>query len=215
MPVSIGIVELDKLVVYQKAVNLGQIARIKERLGDAPSEEAIFGTCFPLDRALDPPFGYQEGADGWTFVSPSNDFRYLGARLLPPAAVSGFMGSPGEPVAMMVLAVGYSVNALAAARIEGRLVLTNGSHRAYALRDLGITHVPCLIQDVSRREELELLGVQELIATPDAYLAAPRPPMLKDYFDPALRIVAPVPRKDRHVQVAFRPNALDLPAPPR
>jgi hypothetical protein len=213
-PVSIGMVELDRLVVYQKAINLGQIVRIKERVGESPSDEDIFAICFPVDRSLDPEIGAQPGGNGWTFVSPSNDFRFLGAKLLPPGAVQGFEIG-GAPVAMMVMAVGYSINVLAVAKVEGRLILTNGSHRAFALRDAGVTHVPCLIQDISRRDELEIIGVPELDTHPDAYLTAPRPPMLKDYFDPALRILASVPRKDRHVQVAVTPNAADLPAPPR
>jgi hypothetical protein len=207
-------VELDRLVVFQKKIDLGQVARVSARLGQGPSEEDVFLICFPIDRSLDPAFGAQPGGNGWTFVSPSNDFRFLGAKLLPPDAVAGF-DVGGVPVAMMVMAVGYSINVLGAAQIEGRLVLTNGSHRAYALRDAGVTHVPCLIQHLTRREELEIIGIDDLIATPDAYLTAPRPPLLKDYFDPALRIVAKVPRKDRHVQVGVTQTPMDLPAPPR
>ncbi|HET8895069.1 MAG TPA: hypothetical protein VFM96_13325 [Gaiellaceae bacterium] len=214
MPISIGMVELERLVVYQKAINLGQIARVKARVGATPSEVDIFATCFPVDRGLDPEFGFQPGGNGWSFVSPSNDFRFLGGKLVEPAAVSAF-DVQGAPVAMMVLAVGYGINVFAAALIEGRLILTNGSHRAYALLEAGITHAPCLVQNVSRREEIELLGIPDLSANPDLYLKAPRPPLLKDYFDPALRIVASVPRKDRHVQVAFNVNPMDLPASPR
>jgi ParB-like chromosome segregation protein Spo0J len=113
---------------------------------------------------------------------------------------------------MVVLAFGYSPNMLAAALVEDRLILMNGSHRAYALRDAGVTHAPCLIQEVSRRDELDVLGVDDLQSRPDAFLAAPRPPLLRDYFDPALRITAGVQRKNRHVQVGFNVAALDLPA---
>lgn len=214
MPVSIGVIDLDQLVVYQKAINLGQIARIKERLGADPSQEDVFRLCFPIERTSDPEIGAQEVNGGYTFVSPSNDFRPLGYQLLPPPAVAGFSRG-GVPTAYIALAVGYSINLLSAALIEGRLVLMNGSHRAYALRDLGVTRVPCIVQEISRRDEVEILGVHELNQRPDAYLTAPRPPMLRDYFDPALRIVAPVARKDRHVRVAISWNELDLPAPPR
>jgi hypothetical protein len=214
MPISIGIVELDRLVVYQKAINLAQITRITERIGGSPSDETVFEICFPVATRLDPPFGAQAAGNGWTFVSPSNDFRFLGAQLLPPEAVTGF-DVGGVPVAIMVMAVGYGINVVAAAHIEGRLILTNGSHRAYALREAGVTHIPCLVQEVSRREEIEVLGVPELDAHPDSYLLAARPPLIKDYFDPALRIVARVPPKDRHVQVAVSQNPIDLPAPPR
>ncbi len=106
--------------------------------------------------------------------------------------------------------VGFGSNFLNAIQAEGRLVLNNGSHRAYALRDLGIMHAPCIVQHVSRREELEVLN-QQLHAEPDRYLKAARPPMLKDYFDPLLRAVLQVPRRKRQVKVTFGIKVLDVP----
>ncbi len=214
IPVSIGMVELDRLIVFQKAINLGQVGRVQSLLGQEPSDEDLFRICFPLDRSLDPPWGAQQAGNGWTFVSPSNDLRVLGMDVVRPEDVSGF-DAQGAPVAVVTVAVGYGVNLISAALIEGRLILTNGSHRAYALREAGFTHVPCLIQEISRRDEIEVLGVQDLNANPDAYLTAPRPPVLKDYFDPELRIMGRVQRKDRHVQIGIAVNAVDLPAPPR
>jgi hypothetical protein len=85
--------------------------------------------------------------------------------------------------------VGYSVNLLHLAHIENRLILMNGSHRAYALRESGIYRAPSLILELTRRDELDLVGPAELKDRPDAYLTAPRPPLLKDYFDPLLRKV--------------------------
>jgi hypothetical protein len=52
----------------------------------------------------------------------------------------------GVPKYVVAIAVGYGANFLAAAHVEGRLILWNGSHRAYALRAAGHTHVPCLIK---------------------------------------------------------------------
>jgi hypothetical protein len=214
MPISIGMVPLDSVVVHQKKINLAQVDRIKTLLGDEPTLEEIFRVCFPLNRSLDPPFGAQQGGNGWTFVSPSDDFRFLGSKLLPPDAVVG-ADFNGVPTAVMVMAVGYGSNVLSVARIDRRLILQNGSHRAYALRDLGVSYVPCLIQEISRRDELDVLGIDELNVRPAAYLDDPRPPLLKDYFDERLRIVARTPVLHRHVQVAFNPNALDLPAAPQ
>jgi hypothetical protein len=215
VPVSIQMVELDHLVVYQKAINTNHVERIRSLLGASPTDEEVFHVCFPVGaRRIDPPFGAQEGANGWTFVSPSNDLRIVGGSLVEPVSVSDFQPN-GSAVAMITIAVGFSVNLLSAAQIEGRLILHNGSHRAYALREAGITHAPCLIQTISRREEIETLGVSELNSTPDVFLTAPRPPLLKDYFDPQLRIVRRVPRKDRHLQVTVSVNPMDLPTSPR
>jgi len=39
-----------------------------------------------------------------------------------------------------------------------RLILNNGSHRAFTLRQMGVTHVPCIVQHVSSRDELEVVA---------------------------------------------------------
>ena len=62
----------------------------------------------------------------------------------------------------MGLVVGFSSNYLNVVAAEGRLVLNNGYHRVYALRERGVTHVPCVMQRVTRREELELVGTGAL-----------------------------------------------------
>ena len=66
-------------------------------------------------------------------------------------------------------------------------------------------------QQVSRREEFEVVGAQVVRQNYDLYLTNPRPPMLKDYFDPDLRKVIPVPRKRRMVKVSFGVETTDIP----
>jgi hypothetical protein len=107
--------------------------------------------------------------------------------------------------------VGYGSNYLNAVHVENRLVLNNGSHRAFALREAGIKQVPCIVQHVSRRDELELV-LPLLQQHPELYLTHPRPPVLKDYFDAQLRKLVAVPRRLRHVRVTFGVEQLDLPA---
>ena len=92
------------------------------------------------------------------------------------------------------------------------MLLLNGSHRAYAVRDSGISHAPCLVQQVTRREELEVTAVSELVQRPDDFLVAPRPPLLKDYFDPLLRMDVQVPKTVRQVRVVVSVETLDAPA---
>jgi hypothetical protein len=131
--------------------------------------------------------------------------------MIDPSTVEG-MATTGVPTHIIGLVVGYGSNLLSAVRIEGRLVLRNGSHRAYALLEAGHTHVPCVIQDISRREELEAAGMADVTANPDLYLTAPRPPVLKDYFDEQLRMIVDVPKKVRQVRLAFNQEPLDVPA---
>jgi hypothetical protein len=122
------------------------------------------------------------------------------------------MTAGGIPVRAVAIVLGYGANYLSAFHVDGRLVLNNGSHRAYALRAEGIELAPCLIREVSRREELELHVQGEILDRTDAYLTAPRPPVLKDYFDERLRAIFHVPRKVRQVRVGLNAEQLDVPA---
>src|SRR5690242_14963670 len=47
VPTEVAFVELDKLVVYQKHIDLTFVRQLKQRLGPAPSDEEIFRTCLP------------------------------------------------------------------------------------------------------------------------------------------------------------------------
>ena len=209
-PSELAVVELDRLVVFQKHINLAFIECLKAILGPNPTSETVIRLALALER-YDPPVPLMQTAqNSYSFISPSNDFRFLEATLLRPDQITNYSAT-GPVTAILGLAVGYGSNCLNAFHIEGRLVLNNGSHRAFALRDLGITHAPCLIQKVLRREELDLVGIPDLQQNPDRYLKATRPPLLKDYFDPLLRKVVGVPRKNRLVKVSFGIEPSDIP----
>lgn len=63
--------------------------------------------------------------------------------------------------------------------------------------------MPCIIQHVTRLDELALIANEQVANQPDIYLAHPRPSVLKDYFDPKLRKTVPVLRKFRQVKSAL------------
>ena len=210
-PVDVGLVELDRLVVHQKFINLAHVQRLASRVHTAETAEGIFKLCLPIADRVDPPTGFGGGPGGWTFKSQSNDFRVLGASVLDPADVHDF-DVGGVPTHIVAVAVGYGANYVSAVHAEGRLLLWNGSHRAYALREAGHTHVPCLIQEVSRRDEIEGMGVQAVTDNLETFLEAPRPPILRDYFDERLRLVARVQPTVRQVQIGINAAAVDLPA---
>jgi len=211
VPTEIAIVELDRLIVFQKFINLEFVHTIQNTLPSPVREEDIARLALGLDSSLPQVQVMQTGPNIYSFVSASNDFRFLEGALINPSQVTGFV-STGRPFAYIVLGVGYGSNYLNALHVEDRLILNNGSHRAYALRDLGITHAPCLVQRVTRREELELVATGDVQQNPDRYLKTSRPPLLKDYFDAKLRKVVQVPRKNRLVRVQFGYEQVDVPA---
>ena len=108
--------------------------------------------------------------------------------------------------------MGFGRNFLNAIYAEHRLILNNGSHRAFALRELGVTHAPCIVQLVSSRDELDVVGSSKIRERPDQYLRHPRPSLLKDYFNPKLRKIVPIHRRLRQVTVKFEVNETYVPA---
>src|SRR5205814_9112427 len=140
--------------------------------------------------------------DTFVFVFPSDDMRFLGAMQMEAENIMDYP-PPGNLAGVVGLAVGFGSNFLNAIYTEKRLILNNGSHRACALRDLGITRVPCIVQHISNREELSVLACTAVTGAPNFFLKEPRPMMLKDYFNPKLRKVLPVHRRTRQVILKF------------
>lgn len=210
VPFDVRLVEIDRLVVFQKVINLDHVRRIKTRLGPSPSQAELFDACLPLGNDGTSVVGHQIANNAWVFVSPSNDLRVLDTTVLHPDQVLEHTWS-GFPASIVGFAIGFGVNALSAIQVGRRLVLNNGSHRAYALREMGISKVPCLIQRVSRRDELEVVANEQLVKNADYFLTAPRPPLLKDYFDNDLRTIVRVPKRARQLKLVVASESLDTP----
>jgi hypothetical protein len=211
VPTDVALVELDKLVVYQKHIDLTYVRQLEHKLGSAPSAEQIFRTCVLHDHTQPPVKWSRVHHDRFVFVSPSNDLRYLGAAPLQADQIKDYPAR-GKFVGLVGLAVGFGSNFLNAVQAEQRLILNNGSHRAYTLRKLGVTHVPCVVQHAASRDELDAVAASEVRKAPDLYLKDARPSLLKDYFDPKLHLILPVFRRLREITVRFEIEENSVPA---
>jgi len=210
VPTDIRMVDVDRLVVYQKSINLSYVRSIQARIESDPSMSNVFRMCLPIEREVPPARVQRVAQNGYVFMSSSNDLRFVEPILLKPQQVGAYLPY-GPMLTVLGLVIGFSSNYVQAVAIENRLVLHNGSHRVYAFRELGIKQIPCVIQHATRRDELEVVGSQELQAHPDRFLKDPRPPLLKDYFDPELRKLVRVPRRSRQVKVTFGVESTDTP----
>jgi hypothetical protein len=202
LPTRIGLVELDRLVAFQRSVTGDFVLNTAARLGPAPRPEDVLRLCLPVEGRPGPVRVERLGSRRFVLRSDSMDLRVHEARVLRPDQLRDYE-SFGPIAGVAGLVVGFGSNLLNAILADGRLLLHNGYHRACALRSLGVTHVPCVVQEVTRPDELELVARGEILERADLYFAAPRPPLLKDFFDPQLRKVVRCRRARREVEVTI------------
>jgi hypothetical protein len=210
LPVGFGMVELDRLVVCQPHVTLPFVEELRARLTPAPDPAGLFRYGQPRPRR-DPPVKVRRlGERRFQFVSDSTDFRFHKPALLGPDQIVGH-ASFGPVGAVVGLMVGFGSNFLGVIRSDSRMLLRNGYHRACALRAAGFTHVPAVIQTVTRRDELALVAPQPVVDEPGFYFAAKRPPLVKDFFDPKIAKVLPVRPMEKLIEVSFEYEEYDVP----
>jgi hypothetical protein len=177
VPAVVGVVDLRDLIVFQKQINLNYVEELKATVRDwSLEDEDLLRFCLGIEPSNPDILASQSAQNTFTFRSRSTDARFLGSALVDPAQVSGFTPS-GRARYAVVLYVGYGPNALNVVSINGRLILNNGSHRAYALMSVGITHVPAVIQHARREDNLVI--IQPVQQNTQLYLQHPRPPMLR------------------------------------
>ena len=198
VPVAFGMVELDKLVISQYSMTQAVVDRIIENHPLPLNPKRLVELCLPLNPpAADFRLAGQSGRE-FTFVADAHDMRFLDAQVLDPVAVRQ-ADVMGHPQAVVALSVGFSANLLNAVRYNGRVAINNGHHRALALRQMGFTHAPCLIQPCSSVDDLGQAGTRELCDHIDLYFHAPRPPLLRDFDNPKLTLTVQAPRMRRVV----------------
>ena len=203
VPVAFGMVELDKLIVSQYYITRAIAERLRASCVPPISNKVLAELCLPTT----PPGSDFKlaGKDSheFVFVSGSHDMRFLGATLVDPASVTG-LSVQGHVKAVVALSVGFSTNLLNAVRFGNRVVLNDGHHRAYALRAMGLTHVPCVIQVCGSYEEVRLAATPEIYDNSDLYFESPRPPLLRDFDRPDLACRLLTERLRRQVNLRFK-----------
>jgi len=182
-PTSFAMVELDKLVVSQLHINREFSEGLHPSLKQKPDPEALFRFCLPPKAPEQAVKISKSDPSSYIFSSESSDFRSHNVKFLKPNQVSDYY-TFGPISGMVGLAVGFGSNFLSGISAEGRVLLHNGYHRAYAMRSAGITHAPCILQSVTRLDELEIAANRTVAEDTNYYFGTARPPLLKDFFDP-------------------------------
>lgn len=200
LPTGFEMVELDKLMVYQPFVGRTYVESSMRRLGLKPDPATVFRFCFPLDEPRPVVEVERLGRDRFQFRSTAGAFRAHSLASLGPESLATIQ-SFGPVGACLGLPLGLNANFLNAVRVGRRYLLHNGYHRACALRALGVSHAPCLVQTAKRVDEV-MLGVDyALPQAPEYYFETARPPLLRDFFDPRIVRLVPLREEVRVVDV--------------
>jgi hypothetical protein len=210
LPTGFAMVELDRMVVYQPNVSREFIDELKRRVGPRPDSGTLFQFCIPLSRQHAPVKVRRLSSRRYQLSSDSADFRFQEVAVFREHQISGY--DPYGPIGAVIGAVvGFGSNFLSVIRDENkRVLLNNGYHRAVALRELGITHAPCIIEEVTRRDELAVAAASNVNRSAFFYFGKKRPPLLKDFFDPKICKVLPVRRTRRVVEIEFEVRKFDI-----
>ena len=196
VPVAFGLVPLDSLIVSQYTMTQAVVDHIVAANPPPIAPRRLAELCLPLTA---PAANFRlagRSARSFTFVADAHDMRFLDAQVVEPVQVQQ---APvmGHPQAVVAISVGFSANLLNAVRYNGRIALNNGHHRALALRAMGLTHAPCLIQPCGSMADLQQAASSEILDNADLYFDAPRPPLLRDFDNPLLAHRFPAPRMRR------------------
>jgi hypothetical protein len=202
LPFRWAMVEIERLIAFQRLIDLHFVEALQRSVSKQPTDEQLLTLALgDGSAAMSAPI-LKQSEQLYSFTSPASGLRPIGTVLLDPARVRG-THPVGRIWAVVATFVGFPLNLISAVHIHNRLLLFNGYHRAYALRTLGVTHVPCLVRFASREEDLDLIAATDIRQNSQLYFKASRPPILRDFFDPPLRKIIRVPRTHHtlHVQV--------------
>jgi len=166
--------------------------------------------CLKRRSQAAPPSELQTASNVYGYRSETTDFRFLGGypKPLDQADISASTGG-GEPVAGLVLLVGYGSPQVNVFQVGTRIVLSNGFHRLVALRSHGVKSAPVVVQHVNN-VELELPPA--IAGLPSHYLVStPKPAMLMDFLNPRFVREVHIKSRDRSVQIQWNINQVDIP----
>jgi|HubBroStandDraft_1064217.scaffolds.fasta_scaffold00144_33 hypothetical protein len=206
-PISFEEVEIEKLVAGQRVVHLHWVEKLKEN--GIPEDLAAF--CLEPGRDSTPITIARTAGTAFTASSNNPSMRFLGVQERPYEANVLGHHPGGQPVHAIVLLLGYGISSVNVYRVGRRLILGNGFHRLYALRSLGVTHAPVVVQQVTY-PKLEMPAT--IGDSPCEHLIhAARPGLLKDFFDE--RLICEITQKPfiKTMQVVWGTNEAFVPVP--
>jgi hypothetical protein len=187
-------IEIGKLIAFQPHVEIERYERTPGPVG-LGTEQQRAEFCLPADPMEPMNQVIEQDATGTvTAVNFSSSRRTL--------LFSGFGPDPGG----WRWAILGRPNHVVVCEYAGRYYLRNGYHRLVALQRMGFINATVILQTVGTWAEVAPPGL-----FPDAImLAAPRPPMLRDFNDPAFAYRCRVRPEMNVLRVAYTEQRIPL-----
>lgn len=200
VPVAFGMVPLAHLIVALPRLNGTTIAAHGEAIGAGSTTDlALAQLCLPTDAPSPSLRLLEQRSDSATFFSDNHEACFLRARTVAGGSPTG----RGHVAQSLALELGIPGNVVNVIRYEGRLILNNGYHRAYALLQRGVTHMPAVVQLCRHWDDVLLVGSDDLHANKALYVESKRPPLLRDFADRRLCMHFAVPRSRKYIRIRY------------
>lgn len=206
-----GMVEIDTLIAGQRVVNLEYVENISASFPEDLSLDALIQICLSPTRTMAPIQHLELGPNAHVFSSPSTDLRFLGSfmkDLTDHDLAYATMG--GIPAIAIISFIGYGASPINVLWSGSRIVLNNGFHRVYALRERGVREIPVMVQNAAN---ITLEFPPQVSGLPREYLLAhPRPVLMKDFFDENFTTQLRVKNRIRTVSFQSQVGQHDVPS---
>lgn len=204
-----ALVELDKLVAAQKAVNIDFCSSLIEEMKNSLGMKELLRLCLSPEREQEEVQYLESAGNGHIFTSPNSDIRYLGSYYKQINDDDLQYAGGGLPVAAIISFIGYGIAPVNVLRTADRMILNNGFHRVYALRALGVKEIPVVVQNI-HQPSIEFPAM--LNGLPREYLlGSTRPALLKDFFDEQLTTTFRIKKKLKTIKLQISSNGFDVP----
>jgi hypothetical protein len=170
-------------VSLQESVNLDYARAAARRYDPSSGERGLLELCLPTDVRPRGNTYHLTGGPSQGLTIHSDDLNLMVMR----ACIEPAQGAdPGDPsVARISFLIGKPWHYVHALSVGGRIYLKNGYHRAVGLAEAGIDEIPCVV------EQAEDLAPAQCERFSREVLTARRPPLVRDFLDPAMHVDVP------------------------
>lgn len=194
IPHTIKLIEIGKLIALQSHINLDRVELFAQRVKKDSTISELLDFCLAPRKTSSKIEVNLVAQTSFLFCSDDEDVRVANPEIkeLPkhdnpiseekcPALILKVLC--GDPFIYVLKTYTQMQSPFTGIVKRYQLTLQNGFHRAYLLRSLGFTHMPCALIEPSSASETQLL-VGNWPPEKLQQAMMPRPPLMKDFFNP-------------------------------